>query len=140
MCDHQRQCFRYLLPVLFQGFLDMPEYSIHPQSLLMETTWTCSWFERLLRLKKSGDNAPVAFADRSPFSAVYYGAHGHLLEPVIREHINEVLEQADIRIVTVHVSVSAKQLSPTASPLSINFQIPAKPIRHDLKSGTKSHR
>ncbi len=91
-----------------QGFLDMPEYSIHPQSLLMETTWTCSWFERLLRLKKSGDNAPVAFADRSPFSAVYYGAHGHLLEPVIREHINEVLEQADIRIVTVHVSVSVK--------------------------------
>ncbi len=27
----------------------MPEYALHPQSLLMETSWVVSWFLRLLR-------------------------------------------------------------------------------------------
>lgn len=29
--------------VLDEAFLDMPEYALHPQSLLMETTWVCTW-------------------------------------------------------------------------------------------------
>lgn len=32
--------------VLDEAFLDMPEYALHPQSLLMETTWVCSWCVR----------------------------------------------------------------------------------------------
>lgn len=94
--------------VLDEGFLDMPEYAIHPQSLLSETCWVCSWFERLLKLKQTataGGVPAVVFADRSPLSAVYYGHSGHLLEPVIRAHMVEVEQQADVHIVTAHVLV-----------------------------------
>ena len=84
--------------VLDEGFLDMPEYALDPQSLLMETTWVCSWFARVLERANSlkdhagvhGGRPSVFVADRSPFSAVCYGNKGHLLEPVIREHIEEV--------------------------------------------------
>lgn len=38
-----------------EAFLDMPDYMLHPQSLLMETTWVCSWFEQLLRRKAAMD-------------------------------------------------------------------------------------
>jgi hypothetical protein len=27
----------------------MPEYALHPQSLLMETSWVVNWFMRLLK-------------------------------------------------------------------------------------------
>lgn len=30
--------------ILDEAFLDMPEYALHPQSLLMETTWVCAWY------------------------------------------------------------------------------------------------
>jgi hypothetical protein len=36
---------------------------------------------------------------------VLYGANGHLLEPVIREHLNEVLKAADILVFTVYLQV-----------------------------------
>jgi hypothetical protein len=35
--------------VLDEGFMDMPEYALHPQSLLMETSWVVNWFMRLLK-------------------------------------------------------------------------------------------
>ena len=66
--------------VLDEAFLDMPEYALHPQSLLMETTWVCAWFERILRRaaedKKKDQPDEVFIADRSPFSAVFYAAKG----------------------------------------------------------------
>lgn len=47
----------------------------------------------------------ILIADRSPFSAVFYAKHGHLLEQVIRHQIEEVKKDADIEIFTVHVKV-----------------------------------
>ena len=84
--------------VLDEAFLDMPEYALHPQSLLMETTWVCCWFERLLRRADECKRADVPheqqvfIADRSPFSAVFYAQNGkgNLLEPIIREHVREL--------------------------------------------------
>lgn len=35
--------------MLDEAFLDMPEYALHPQSLLMETSWVVAWFMRLLK-------------------------------------------------------------------------------------------
>ena len=86
--------------VLDEAFLDMPEYALHPQSLLMETTWVCCWFERLLRRADECKRADVPheqqvfIADRSPFSAVFYAQNGkgNLLEPIIREHVRELRE------------------------------------------------
>lgn len=99
----------------------MPDYALHPQSLLMETTWVCSWFERLLKKatdlrkksQKDGINDTkedyfsnsVFIADRSPFSAVFYGRNGHLLEPVVREHMREAERDAGIVIRTLHIKV-----------------------------------
>jgi thymidylate kinase len=104
----------YGFDVLDEAFLDMPEYALHPQSLLMETTWVCSWFERVL--KKASDLGEAArhslvIADRSPFSAVFYSQrNGHLLEPLIRSHMDEVREAADIHIYTVHIDVPRELL------------------------------
>ena len=97
--------------VLDEAFLDMPAYALHPQSLLMETKWVCSWFERILKkskeLEEAMDASPkVYIADRSPYSAVFYASKGKLLEPVIREQMAEVNREANVRIVTVHLQVS----------------------------------
>ena len=34
-----------------------------------------------------------------------YGSNGHLLEPVIREHLREVLQAADVLVFTVYLQV-----------------------------------
>jgi thymidylate kinase len=97
--------------VLDEAFFTMPEYALHPQSLVMETLWVAKWVERLLKkqseLSGTGKNA-IFIADRSPYSAVFYakGGHGRLLEPVIDAMIVE-LAQNDIHIVTVHIEVRA---------------------------------
>lgn len=50
--------------VLDEAFLDMPEYALHPQSLLMETTWVCTWYvgatavEAGARMAPGGADAP----------------------------------------------------------------------------------
>lgn len=98
--------------VLDEAFLDMPSYALHPQSLLMETSWVCSWFERVLRIADQAKRAPTAdarrqvyIADRSPFSAVLYSANGKLLEPVIRAQMKEVQQFASVQFYNVHVQV-----------------------------------
>ena len=104
--------------VLDEAFLDMPEYALHPQSLLMETTWVCCWFERLLRRADECKRADVPheqqvfIADRSPFSAVFYAQNGKgaLLEPIIREHVRELRESAQIEIYTVYLQVEKEIL------------------------------
>lgn len=47
----------------------------------------------------------VFIADRSPFSAVFYAPNGSLLEPVIRQQMVELMEQAGIHIITVNLQV-----------------------------------
>ena len=77
--------------ILDEAFLDIESYSLHPQSLLMETSWVCSWFERILKKSKELDDAMdttprIYLADRSLF---YWPLriYGKLLEPVIREQM-----------------------------------------------------
>jgi thymidylate kinase len=98
--------------VLDEAFIDMPSYtkSLHPQSLLMESMWVCQWFERLLKRKSvietdHGADA-IYFADRSPYSAVFYsrGGRGELLSPLIRAQIQE-LQEVNIEVITVYVKV-----------------------------------
>ncbi|KAL4102424.1 hypothetical protein PRIC1_006169 [Phytophthora ramorum] len=98
--------------ILDEAFMDMPSYALHPQSLLMETSWVCSWFERVLRLadRVKPGRKQVFIADRSPFSAVLYSAKGHLLEPVIREQMREVQKFAGVQFYTVHVQVERELL------------------------------
>lgn len=105
--------------VLDEAFLDMPSYALHPQSLLMETSWVCSWFERVLRIadhvrqqdaRGASAGPQVYIADRSPFSAVLYSANGHLLEPVIREQMREVQRFANVQFYNVHVRVERSLL------------------------------
>ncbi len=103
---------------LDEAFFTMPEYALHPQSLVMETLWVAKWVERLLKKQAdlvAGGAAPgknaIFIADRSPYSAVFYaqGGHGRLLEPVIDAMIRE-LAVHDIHIITVHVQVRAREL------------------------------
>jgi thymidylate kinase len=93
-------------PILDEGFMEMPSTSLHPQSLSMETTWSCMWIERLLNLIKFS-KARVIIADRSPLSAVLYAQRGrHLLEPLIREQLRELTDILDVHIRTVHIHTS----------------------------------
>merc|ERR1711934_838186 len=79
---------------------------------LMETMWICNWFKRVLQAraeldkqKKKTCDSDVLIADRSPYSAVFYSQNGHLLEPVIREHIKE-LKKVGIEVITISVDVA----------------------------------
>lgn len=102
--------------VLDEAFLDMPSDALHPQSLLMETFWVCSWFERILRhateIEDRGQShkSHIYIADRSPFSAVFYARHGELLAPIIKKQMEEVKSAAGIEIVTVHLKVEDEVL------------------------------
>eukprot|EP00033_Pygsuia_biforma_P002919 GCRY01003219.1.p1 GENE.GCRY01003219.1~~GCRY01003219.1.p1 ORF type:complete len:233 (-),score=11.54 GCRY01003219.1:228-926(-) len=110
-------------PVLDEMFMDMPKVNMHPQSLVMESVWTSRWFERLLRLqteheaecKRLGVSTPseqIFFADRSPYSAVFYAKNGmgSLLEPLIKHQIDELRANANIHIYTVLISVERNLL------------------------------
>ena len=56
-------------------------------------------------LHKKNKETKILIADRSPFSAVFYANHGHLLEPLIRAQLSEITEFTDIEMYTIHVSV-----------------------------------
>ncbi|KAK2956192.1 hypothetical protein BLNAU_8756 [Blattamonas nauphoetae] len=98
-------------PVLDEAFMEMPEYALHPQTLLMETVWLSNWFMRLLQMTQTvkDHDHTIFVADRSPYSAEFYGANGHLLGPVIREQINE-LRTKNIFVYTVLVKVDKELL------------------------------
>jgi len=105
--------------VLDEAFLDMPSFSIHPQTLVMETIWISHWVTRLLEKDKQHKEAfkhcptvpeQVFFADRSPYSAVFYAPNGQLLEPLITRHIEELKMYANIQIITVYVEVERNLL------------------------------
>ena len=86
-----------------------PKFALHPQSLVMETLWVTHWVQRLLEKQKALKNATgkntVFFADRSPYSAVFYAkTGGQLLRPVIAAMIAE-LANNNIHIFTVHIKV-----------------------------------
>jgi len=100
---------------LDEAFMDLPSHSLHPQSLLMETAWVVNWFERILKFaekaKCEGNTDKIFIADRSPFSAVFYSqSHGHLLEPLIRQHIKEIHAAVGVDIITVYVKVAPEIL------------------------------
>lgn len=96
--------------VMDEGFMSQPPTLLHPQSLLMETAWVCGWFQRVMshivEIRKSGEAAKhhVIIADRSPLSAVFYSkSDGHLLEPLIRQYVDELKAVSDVHIHTVHL-------------------------------------
>lgn len=124
-CGKSTLCQRFAelggFEVLDEGFLDMPSYSLHPQTLVMETMWVSMWMERLLRVQREhkekyeaqGKVPPqrVFVADRSPYSAVFYaGQNGRLLDPLIRQSLVDLSEHADIHVVTINVNVAEECL------------------------------
>lgn len=118
--------------VLDEGFLDAPPTLLHPQSLLLESTWVCAWFERLMNeiqaRRKANKPPAIMIADRSPLSAVFYTrSHGHLLEPLIRRYVEELREAAHVVILTAHVTVEAEALW-----RRINDRLEREPHRYEL--------
>ncbi len=104
--------------MLDEAFVDMPEFSLHPQTLVMEGIWVAKWIERCLQKQKevrerTGTDQTIFFADRSPYSAVFYarGPEGKMLEPLIQAQLKQLHELAGITIITVYVKVGSVQLS-----------------------------
>ncbi|KAH7819881.1 uncharacterized protein MONOS_1815 [Monocercomonoides exilis] len=97
--------------VLDEAFMEMPEYALHPQTLVMETVWLSNWFMRLLKMTQTvkDHDSTIFIADRSPYSAEFYAPHGHLLGPVIKEQIEE-LKTKNIYIYTVLINVDKELL------------------------------
>lgn len=101
-----------------EGFLDMPKYQISPQSFTMEMIWISRWFEKILKIKNDVSNAmdqvtpqtkshhapPIFFADRSPYSALFYAPNGLLLRSIIDESKKELAESG-IYIKTIYIQV-----------------------------------
>ena len=90
--------------VLDEGFLDMPKFTLPPQSFTMEFIWMSKWIERVLKLQLD-DPKGVYFADRSPFSVLFYAPGGDILESTINNAINDLKTYADIEIITVYIDV-----------------------------------
>jgi hypothetical protein len=87
------------------------------ETLVMESIWVSKWIERCLEKQKEakkncGTDQIIYFADRSPFSAVFYakGPEGKLLEPLIQAQIRQLEELAGITIITVYVKVEPNLL------------------------------
>jgi len=91
--------------VLEEAFLDMPRTGLHPQSLLMETTWVCDWFRRVLEVASNNNAPPLLVVDRSPFSAVLYADNGELLEPMVHAQIKELEKFCSVKIITAYLRV-----------------------------------
>ncbi|GIQ81924.1 hypothetical protein KIPB_002968 [Kipferlia bialata] len=97
--------------VLDEAFMDMESWALEPQTLTMELRWVSQWFTRLLKLKEQlGDDAhkQIFFADRSPYSAVFYSRTSQVnrdaLQTVIAGQIDEIRTKSNIHVVTVHLS------------------------------------
>jgi thymidylate kinase len=94
--------------VFDEGFLDMPELGLNPQSFTMELIWVCEWIKRVLKTyKESVSKKKPYFADRSPFSALFYAPNGTLMENVLRETIKDMLAGAGINIKSIYVRVES---------------------------------
>ncbi|KAL0221768.1 hypothetical protein RCL1_001622 [Eukaryota sp. TZLM3-RCL] len=93
-------------PILDEAFLNIPNATLHPQSLTMEVAWVSAWFQRLLRMKENSNVSNKVFiADRSPFSAELYASNGHLLSSMLKSMVEELEHNAGIKIVTVYLKV-----------------------------------
>ncbi|CAL6011105.1 Nucleoside/nucleotide_kinase [Hexamita inflata] len=96
-------------PVLDEMFTDMPSYNfISSQSLPMEFIWVANWFQRLLKIYTT-DYHPIVFADRSPYSAVYYSKSGSETQNQLKLLIKSMtleLKNHGIQIETICVQVS----------------------------------
>lgn len=96
------------LNVLDEGFLNMPEFALNPQSHTMEFIWISQWITRALELQKKNvgtePSANIYYADRSPFSALLYANQGSLLESSLKCMMDE-LAVAGIEIITCYISV-----------------------------------
>jgi thymidylate kinase len=95
--------------VIDEGFLDMPDMALTPQSFTMELVWVAEWFRRVLMIYKAetccvGARDKTIYADRSPYSALFYAPRGDLMRETIKQAIAE-LEGVNIIIKTVYVKV-----------------------------------
>lgn len=95
--------------VLDEMFLDMPTYKvIQSQSLTMETLWVSKWMNRLLELRDKHVNETL-FADRSPYSAIYYSKSSPQNQQILKTLIDEqirILKQHNIFVFTVCLVVN----------------------------------
>ena len=95
--------------VLDEMFLDMPTYKvIQSQSLTMETLWVSKWMNRLLELRDKHANETL-FADRSPYSAIYYSKSSPQNQQILKTLIDEqirILKQHNIFVFTVCLVVN----------------------------------
>ncbi|PRP87566.1 hypothetical protein PROFUN_04593 [Planoprotostelium fungivorum] len=98
--------------VLDEGFLDMPNYGLSPQTLVMESIWVTNWFQRILSIRQQlGERDGLVIVDRSPYSAVYYaGQKGKILEPWIREQIEDLKKDSNVFTYTVSLKVEQELL------------------------------
>ena len=64
-----------------EGFMDQPVSLLHPQSLLSETSWVVSWFQRLMDHVMAARKAATASAAAaaSSTSTSPYGSAGPLV-------------------------------------------------------------
>lgn len=76
--------------VLDEAFMDMPAYALHPQSLLMETSWVCSWFERVLRIANRVRKEPAA-SSRKQVRRLYIAACAYRHLPSLSSIIRSTL-------------------------------------------------
>ena len=86
-----------------EGFLEVEEGDIHPQSLIMEFRWVSEWFKRAIQLSKKESNKDKIFiADRSPCSAIHYSKDGWCMRECIGLQL-KALSEKGVHVRTVYI-------------------------------------
>ncbi len=78
-----------------------------PTLAFFDNSVRCFWLSR--EASSAASFSQIVFPrfsrPRSPYSAVFYAANGHLLEQVIRHQVVELESQANIKVITVSLKV-----------------------------------
>jgi thymidylate kinase len=123
-------------PVIEEGFMGMPSFTMHPQNLVVENIWIARWFERVLNAHKeflaSKRPSIIYYADRSPYSPVFYTrSGGHILESLVSAQL-EQLKEHGIHVITVYIRLDSEVLWDR-----IQARLREEPIREIYGEGSR---
>ena len=89
--------------VIDEGFLDMPQLGLGPQTHTMEMVWVAKWVEKVLALPPG-----VYFADRGLYSAVLYAMNGRDMQLSLL-HIHDEIAHV-CNVINVYIRVDEDTL------------------------------
>ncbi|KAL0489800.1 thymidylate kinase [Acrasis kona] len=142
LCEYIKKFHSEQFYVLDEAFLNDTTQSVekstpfHPQSLIMETMWTCRWFTRILEHREASRGRTI-IVDRSPYSAMAYVRPSEpgrdILKPLIKDSLRELRESHNVNLKTIYLRVQDTDVLYRRITERLNE------ARQELNEGSKQH-